>query len=314
MRTLNAGKKAMIQMAVSLSLLACLIIWKIDFIRKVYFTTDQTMIGYIINGAIIILFISGIIKLGIAFLHYAFEEDQIRLFIASKHTRGEVAENSIITRRYDKIKLFYEKQIPINHGVMSSIMLAEESLYQSFPKFVNNILILLGVFGTIISLILALAGASDILVNSIAGNGMWQIIHGMNTALTTTATAIICFFFFTFFYHKLTDIQTHVFSRVEDAVMAYIVPEFSFDIQSINQKTDRLVNELGHTVTSFKNSSEFIEETLAGLDRYHSRQLEIMETISEKIEEQDQKSALLVSKFDEIIEVLNQGFRLKGHD
>jgi hypothetical protein len=312
---MKIGKKALIQMVVALLLLGVLLLWQIDFVRNVYFTDKLTPLGLILNGTIIIVFLSGIYKLIIGFLHYSFEENQIETFLEGKESGDEnilerLSTKSIIAHRYFKIKKLYERKIPINHGVMSSIMLAEESLYQSFPRFVNNVLILLGVFGTIISLILALAGASTVLKTSAAGQGMWLIIHGMNTALTTTATAIVCFFFFTYFYHKLTDVQTYVFGKVEESVLTYIVPEFTFDIETINYRTERLISTLEETIKEITKSSDFIKNTLEGVNAYNSFQLQKANALVSSQDAQLKKTDLLITKLEKIAEVLKEGFRL----
>ena len=264
---------------------------------------------------IIIVFLAGIYKLIVGFRHYSFEEQQIETFLEGKESGDEnilerLSVKSIISHRYLKIKELYERKIPINHGVMSSIMLAEESLYQSFPRFVNNVLILLGVFGTIVSLILALAGASTVLKTSAAGQGMWLIIHGMNTALTTTATAIVCFFFFTYFYHKLTDVQTYVFGKVEEAVLTYIVPEFTFDMETVNYRTERLISTLEETIKEITKSSDFIKNTLDGVNAYNTSQLERADALVSSQDAQLMKSDLLLTKLEKIAEVLKEGFRL----
>jgi len=311
----NLGIRSLIQMTIAIVICAAVIIWQLGFIRTVYFSKGQPALGLIINGTIILIFIGGVVKLALAFLHYSFEEHQVELFIRGlKNGTDMPAPDSILARRYETIKQFYEKQIPINHSAMASIMLAEESLYQSFPRFVNNILILLGVFGTIISLILALAGASEILADSVAGQGMWQIIHGMNIALTSTATAIVCFFFFTFFFHKLTDVQTYVFSKIEETVQTYIVPQFSLDMDSINYKTDRLISELELTVKELRKSAIALQGTFDESKTHNISLLSTSESIASKQDSLLDKTGEMLQRLDSVSDILKEGFRLKSDD
>ena len=171
-------------------------IWQSELVRRIYFIDNKTII---LNGIIFLLFFIGVIHLIRSFVHYSFEEKQIQTFISEKELGNEVLidtfpADSIIAKRYSTVKDLYDRQVPIHHGAISSIMIAEESLHQSFPKFVNNVLILTGVFGTIVSLIFALVGASSVLQTALPGEGMGVMLLGMNTALTTTATAIVCYF------------------------------------------------------------------------------------------------------------------------
>ena len=104
--------------------------------------------------------------------------------------------------RYKTLLDLYSRRTAINHNALASTLMAQESSYISFPKFVNNILILTGVFGTIVSLSIALLGASDMLGNINDGDGLGVVIHGMSTALSTTMTAILAYLFFGYFYLK----------------------------------------------------------------------------------------------------------------
>ena len=122
----------------------------------------------------------------------------------------------------------------------------------SFPRFVNNVLILTGVFGTVSSLIFALVGATDVLQTAVPGAGMGLLLLGMNTALTTTATAIVCYFFFTYFYHRFTDLQTWVISRLERAVLLYMVPDFTFEAETVNHQTKLLVEDVRELVVEMR--------------------------------------------------------------
>jgi hypothetical protein len=312
------SKNALIQMLVVLfvfivfSVLTS--IWKTELVTSIYFIDEKTII---LNGIIFVLFLMGIIHLIKAFRHYSFEEKQIVAFIRGKETEGEnfienISFESIIAKRYFSIKDLYDRQVPIHHGALSSIMAAEESLYQSFPKFVNNVLILTGVFGTIVSLIFALVGATTVLETAVPGEGMGVMLLGMNTALTTTATAIVCFFLFTYFYQRFTDIQTYVFGKIEEAVITYIVPEFSFDSEAINYRTQLLIKELNDLVGELKTGSGFIQDSLAGLNDHNQQYLEKMSALITRHDSQMVKTENVIDKLEKIKDVLVNGFRLKS--
>jgi hypothetical protein len=293
--------------------LAVVSLWKSEFVRKIYFIDDKTII---LNGIIFLLFFMGVIHLIRSFVHYSFEEKQIRTFVSDKELGNEdfienISTESIIAKRYFTVKDLYDKQVSIHHGAISSIMMAEESLYQSFPKFVNNVLILTGVFGTIVSLIFALVGASSVLQTALPGAGMGVMLSGMNTALTTTATAIVCYFLFTYFFQRLTDVQTYVFGKVEEAVLIHIVPEFAFDSEAMNFKTELLIKELQKLVKEMKKGSGFIQDSLAGLNEHNQDYIEKLAALISGHEHQLAKTEHVATKLETIKEVLVNGFRLK---
>ncbi len=293
--------------------LAVASLWKSELVREIYFIDDKTII---LNGIIFLLFFMGVIHLIRSFVHYSFEEKQIRTFVSDKELGNEdfienISTESIIAKRYFTVKNLYDRQVPIHHGAISSIMIAEESLYQSFPKFVNNVLILTGVFGTIVSLIFALVGASSVLQTALPGAGMGVMLSGMNTALTTTATAIVCYFLFTYYFQRLTDVQTYVFGRVEEAVLIHIVPEFSFDSEAMNFKTELLIKELQKLVKEMKKGSGFIQDSLAGLNEHNQDYIEKLAALISGHEHQLAKTEHVATKLESIKEVLVDGFRLK---
>lgn len=301
----------LIILVVTLGLLVCIAFLNIELVKKIYLVDEKTIF---LNGFIFLIFLSGVIYLTRAYAHLKSEEKQVSIFIQETEN-GEFAledlsPESLIARRYDIIQDLYKRQVPINHAVISSIMIAEESLYQSYPKFVNNVLILTGVFGTIVSLIFALVGASTILESVIPGEGMGIMLLGMNTALTTTASAIVCFFLFTYFYQRFTDIQTYVFSRIEEASLVYIVPEFAFDSEAVNYKTEQLVKQLRSLVEELGKSADFIKNSLQGLNEHNQAHLEKIDTLIARQEDQLEKSENVLSRLDSIKDVLINGFRL----
>jgi len=263
----------------------------------------------ILNGIIFILFLGGTGQLYRAIRRYQQQENQI-----SEYTRrrqdgqwsAEIIQDmespSLIADRYRTIRDLYNGGGAVDHGAISAIMMAEESLQQSFPRFVNNVLILTGVFGTVSSLIFALVGAGDVLQAASPDAGMGLLLLGMNTALTTTATAIVCYFFFTFFFHRLTDLQTWVFSQVERAALVHMVPEFNYEPDAVNHETKQLIEEVKLLVTETRHGLVSIEKAMQ-----KPEQITPVQPMSEAMEKQNE---LLASHFQELAKILAEGFRL----
>jgi len=265
----------------------------------------------ILNGIIFALFLLGTLQLYRAIRHYQVQENQIQQYVQRRQNgewSAEILDSmpspSLIADRYRTIRDLFNGGGPVDHGAISAIMMAEESLHQSFPRFVNNVLILMGVFGTVSSLIFALVGAGDVLQASSPDAGMGLLLLGMNTALTTTATAIVCYFFFTFFFHRLTDLQTWVFSQVERAALVHMVPEFTYEPDALNHQTKRLVEDVKLLVSEMRDGLGGIEEAL--------RKPEPEDSGKALLEAMELQKGALNSHFEELRRILRDGFRLGG--
>nr|NJM02222.1 hypothetical protein [Desulfobacula sp.] len=286
-----------------------------DLVRDIYLTDVKNMV---LNGAILVLFALGTGHLIRAFGRYDFEEKQVAKFIQriqtgipEKEWRDAAAPRSIIARRYAEIEDLFERRVPIHQGALSAIMMAEQSALSSFPRFVNNVLILTGVFGTIVSLIFALVGAGRTLEAAVPTEGMALMLSGMNTALTTTATAITCFFVYSYFYGKFTDVQTHLFSAVEKAVLIHIIPRFAFDTEAVNHQTAQLIGQLRTLITEVRKGTGGILETLAGLTSRDDRLMEKLDTLIARQDSHLAGTGKVIEGLERLHDVMAEGFRLK---
>ncbi len=228
----NFSRNILIRMVILSLIIAGMMVWKFEFINEVYFRNQLTSTGLIINGGIVGLFTVGILRMITIFLHYMREENALLRFLRNlregqRDPLDKLPTKSIIAIRFRTMQGLYKANCPINHGSLASTLLATESTRNSLPRFINNILILTGVFGTIVSLSIALIGASDLLESSVNVGGMGMVVHGMSTALSTTITAIVCFIFFGYFHLKLTDVQTNLVSAVEQVTVNELMPALS---------------------------------------------------------------------------------------
>ncbi len=169
-----------------------------EFLINFYIKNQPTNIGYIVNGSILLLFLVGIVRLVLLILRYSREEIALTRFIRNvqneqKLPTERINKKSLIYNRYLSVLEISKHNVAVNHSALASTLLATETTRLSLPRFISNILILTGVFGTIISLSIALIGASDIIDSADGISGMSIVIHGMSTALSTTSTAIVCY-------------------------------------------------------------------------------------------------------------------------
>lgn len=312
------SRRILMQMGL-VSLVACLalvavLVLKFDYVLE-WVQGDARPL--VLNGIIFALFLMGTVQLVRAIKHYENQESQISRFIKARQDGQRSTEvihscssPSLLADRYNTIRDLFNSGAPVDHGAISAIMMAEESLHQSFPRFVNNVLILTGVFGTVSSLIFALVGAGDVLQASSPDAGMGLLLLGMNTALTTTATAIVCYFFFTFFFHRLTDLQTYIFSQVERAALLHIVPEFTYEPDALNRQTKNLVEDVKHLTSEMRLSLGGIENALAPLSQPPAEPESPSEDLLSALNRQNKTLETVLQRLDDLRSVLVEGFRL----
>jgi hypothetical protein len=281
------------------------IFWQLDLINEIYFRNQLEGIGPFINGAILALFAAGIFKLILILFRYAGEEAALSRFIKNVKNNAldpikRVPMNSIISRRYILMQGMYEQRVVINHSALASMLLANESTRTSLAKFINNILILAGVFGTIVSLSIALLGASNILDASAGTGGMSQVLSGMSTALSTTITAIVCYLYFGYFFLKISDVQTNLINNVEQVTAALLIPKFSVKADTVMQDVATLARKMQKLVST-------LEEAQA---RYSASGQKLLDAVSSYgIRGQNISNDISIIK-----ELLRSGFRLYEDD
>jgi hypothetical protein len=274
-----------------------------EFLINFYIKNQATNTGYIVNGSILSLFLIGVARLITLLLRYSREENALARFIQNVHNdetlpTQRINKKSLIYNRYISVLEISKHNVAVNHSALASTLSATESTRLSLPRFISNILILTGVFGTIISLSIALVGASDIIDSADGISGMSIVIHGMSTALSTTATAIVCYLFFGYFYMKLTDVQTELLSGIEQATTLYIMPRFTY-------QTDSMLHEVGNLVKALHEAARVMANTQADF-------AEAGRNLKALTGNNDESLMRLSGDIDEIKSLLRDGFRLSS--
>ena len=132
----------------------CLLValWQREFLAEVYLRNQLTQVGWFITGGFVLLFLCGMYQLVRLFISYSGEEEAMAQFTDNVANGSDpemgLAEGSIILRRYHILRDLHHRRSPVNHNALAATLLADESSRNSFPKFVQNVLILTGVFGT----------------------------------------------------------------------------------------------------------------------------------------------------------------------
>ena len=297
----NYSRHILFQFLMLSVLLGFLILINHEFLFNFYIKNQATNTGYIVNGSILGLFLLGLFRIISLLLRYSREENALSRFI--KNVENEellpterINKKSLIYNRYISVLEISKHNVAVNHSALASTLVATESTRLSLPRFISNILILTGVFGTIISLSIALLGASDIIDSADGISGMSIVIHGMSTALSTTATAIVCYLFFGYFYMKLTDVQTELLSGIEQATTLFIMPRFTY-------QTDSMLHEVGNLVKALHEAARTMTTTQVDF-------AEAGRILNELTSSYANRLTQLTTDIDEIKSLLRHGFRL----
>lgn len=231
------------------------------FVRDFYFEDQLTHAGIAINIGIVALFLIGLLRI-VSVLMRGLKEEKALLNFVQSYEKGllknidQVDQNSLIYRRHEAIQRLARQGVPIDHSALAASLVALESTRTTTPRYVNSVLILLGVFGTIVALSIALAGASGLLDPGQELGNMTLIVHGMSTALSTTLTAIVCYVFFAYFYFRMNDAQTQLVGNIEQVTSVLLLPRRPQDADGLIKSVGALVEELRKTVRSMEKSQE----------------------------------------------------------
>ena len=295
------SRSVLLQLILLSIVLTLIILINLQFVSDLYFKNQATRVGYIVNGSILVLFAVGLFRIISLLMRYSLEESALARFLRNVEDEearptDKISKNSLIARRYRSVVEISKQNVAVNHSALASTLIATESTRLSLPKFISNILILTGVFGTIVSLSIALLGASNIIDSADGLGNMGMVIHGMSTALSTTNTAIVCYLFFGYFYLKITDVQTQLLSGIEQATALYIMPRFTY-------QTDSMLHEIGNLVRSLREAAERMGQVEADFADAGRQMNNMMGSYADSVGNLDQN-------IEEIKRLLRNGFRL----
>ena len=302
----NFSRSVLVRLVVVLVLVAATLAFNADFITNVYMRNQLTFTGWIINGGILAIFLLGLVRIVLILRRYMEEEHALNRFVHAlkddqPHPAAGLDRDCLIAFRYHAILTLSRDNASVNHAALASTQMARESTLISLPKFINNILILTGVFGTIVSLSIALVGASNVLDAPLQGSGsMGMVIHGMSTALSTTITAIVCYLIYGYFYLKLTDAQTHLFSQVEEVTTLYLIPRFIHTPEDLVQRVATLVEGLNQVIQMMRTAQ--------------ADSVEVSNQLHGLIADLNQRTAPMAEDLESIKGILREGFRLPESD
>jgi hypothetical protein len=297
-------RNILIQIGVVSLVVLGLIVWQRDILAQIYLNNQVSNLGIVINGAIISLFLAGLCRLVMLFFFYNSQEKMLNRFILNIRQNIEPSQGvdaqALVTQRYKTLLDLHSRRTEINHSALAATLMAGESSRVGFPKFVYHVLILTGVFGTIVSLSVALLGASNMITDITEISGLGVVIHGMSTALSTTMTAIVAYLFFGYFYLRLNDTQTYLISRIEDITATVLLPRFQVQQETVVKDFSDVIRAAAQLVMKLDASQEKYEQTADKLS-------EVLEQY--QVEMQHNSQAL-----EEVVQLLKVGFRLSEPD
>lgn len=239
----------LLQIFIVLLLLTALVLFNQERVAAFFKTTQAGQLGLVMNGAIFLLFLLGLVRMVVILLAYSREQNVLQRFAkrAAENAIDPITSlpsSALVVRRYHAVQTIASQQATVNHGALASTLVASQQAQFTLVRFVNSILILAGVLGTVISLAVALMGAAGLMNSPDNMKNMWDIIGGMSNSLSTTVTAIVCYVFFAYFYLRLQDARTQLLANIEDVTSLYILPRFNRTEPSLQGDVSLLAADL----------------------------------------------------------------------
>jgi len=292
----------LLQILAVLSLLIGLVFFYREQVTAFFQTTQAGQLGLALNGAILLIFLLGLVRMVFIFLAYSREQDVLQRFIKRagenvSNPANTLPDSALVVRRYRAVQTIANQLAPVNQGALAATLVAGQQAQFTLVRFVNSILILSGVLGTVISLAVALMGAAGLMNSPDNMKNMWDIIGGMSNSLSTTVTAIVCYVFFAYFYLRLQDARTQLLANIEDVTSLYILPRFKYTEHN-------LVGDVALLTASLLKAAE-------GITQVQDRFLHVGDQLQLTVND---LQAVIAQSGDTILDIhesVREGFRLE---
>ncbi len=295
----NSARNTLFQIVFFLIIVATLLFLFKDQIAALYTSGDISFTGILLNGLILILFLIGMLRMVIILLRYVNEHQTLHHLVSYLQQGAEdpiarLSPDALAVQRYQYVYWINQQGSTVNQAALAATLNANESSRLTFIRFIHSILILVGVFGTVVSLSLALVGASSLLGSPESTKEMGMVIGGMSSALSTTMTAIVCFIIYVYFYLRLNASRVQLLSGIEDATTLYMLPK-------INHSEESLIRHVADLTIALNKSAEHIaqveEKFIVVADKLQQAVVDLQKGVSQ-------------TGMDEVIKLIREGFRL----
>lgn len=297
----NIARSTLFQVVIFLIGLAGVLFWQRGNIADLYLSGDINPVGWMLNAVIILLFLLGLFRIIALLLHYSREHVVLAGFQeALAHGEADpiarLPGDSLSVERYQQIQDTARIFAPVNQGAMAASLNTSEQSRFTLVRYVNSILILLGVFGTVVSLSIALVGASNLLDSPEATNRMGMIIGGMSSALSTTMTAIVCYVFYAYFYLRLTNARAQLLNGIESVTTQYLMP-------SVTPTEGTIMRQVSELTAVLNRSSDRLQEMQQNF-------MVAAEQLNAAVQKQTSSGGISEASLQELKALLREGFRL----
>ncbi len=295
----NSARSTLFQIVVFLIFIAALLFLFKDKVAVLYSSGEINFTGIVLNGLIVCLFLLGMFRMVITLLRYVNEHQTLKRLVGylkedAADPIARLSSDALAVQRYQAIRWINKQGSPVNQAALAATLNASESSRLTLVRFVHSILILVGVFGTVVSLSLALVGASSLLNSPEGAKEMGVIIGGMSSALSTTMSAIVCFTIFAYFYMRLNDSRVQLLSGIEDATTLYMLPK-------INHSEESLVHHVASLTVALNKSAD-------RMSLVEGNFIEAGDKLKQAVN--DLQQGLSKQGMEEIIRLIREGFRL----
>jgi hypothetical protein len=273
-------------------------VWKWQTISALFIQGGQVAI--VVNSLIVGVFAIGLLSLAVISVRYISEEAAINDYVMAREDNpGDIPTlpaGTLIGERMRAVDQMRQKNVTPDHGYLASATMSMENARLGVARFANNSLILIGVFGTIVALSLALFSVADVISSADELLGIGSVIANMSTALSTTLTAITAFIIFNYLLGRVSDTQSLMLTRLEEVTALDLMPIFTLKNESVQAHVADTIGQAYNLLSEMRAESALISERSAHLNDLLHRMTDSHADDSQRLEE--------------IARLLSQGFRI----